>query len=78
VDSLQDILGAKNFQAPDEMTAVKHFIRRRYKSPCQVKLQRGALIVSVPTSALAATIYLEREQLIKACGLKSKLVVRTA
>jgi hypothetical protein len=77
MDSLQEILGKKNFQAPDEMTAVKNFIKRRYKSPCRLKMQRDALIVSVPNSALAATIYLEREQLIKACGLKSKLVVRT-
>jgi hypothetical protein len=77
MDSLQEILGKKNFKAPDEMTAVKEFIQRRYKSSCKVRLQRNALIVSVPNSALAATIYLERQQLIDACGLKSKLVLRT-
>jgi hypothetical protein len=77
MDSIQEILGKKQFQPPDEMTAVKDYINRRYKSQCQIKMQRNALIVSVPNSALAATIYLERQQLIKACGLKSKLVVRT-
>jgi hypothetical protein len=70
-------LGKKDFKAPDELEAVKKYIQRRYKSSCSVKLQRGALIISVPNSGLAATIYLERQQLIKACGLKQKLVVRT-
>jgi len=63
--------------APDEMTAIKAYIKRKYKSNGSVKQQRGALIVSVPNSALAATIYLERQTLIKTLGLKDKLVVRT-
>lgn len=77
MDSLQDILGDKKFAAPDEMSAIKDYIQSKYKSNCTVKQQRGALIVSVPNSALAATIYLERQNLIKACGLKDKLVIRT-
>lgn len=77
VDSLQEILGNKKFAAPDEMTAIKDYIKRKYKSSCTIKQQRGAFIVSVPNSALAATIYLERQTLIKTIGLKDKLVVRT-
>jgi len=77
VDSLQEILGSKKFSAPDEMTAIKEYIKRKYRSRCQVKQQRGAFIVSVPNSALAATIYLERQNLINEVGLKDKLVVRT-
>jgi hypothetical protein len=77
MDSLQDILGANRLAPPDEMIAIKAYIKRRYKSPCQVKLQRDALIVSVSNSALAATIYLERQALIDSCNLTKKLVVRT-
>jgi len=58
MDSLQDILGNKKLAPPDEMAAIKDYVRRRYHSPCQIKLQRGALIVSLPNSALAATIHL--------------------
>jgi hypothetical protein len=76
VDSLQDILGKKNFAPPDEMGAIRIYVKQHYNSACRVKLQRDALILSVPSSALAATIYLERESLIEACGLKKKLVVR--
>lgn len=77
MDSLQEILGGKTFKAPDEMAAIKAYILRKYKSNCTVKQQRGAFIVSVPNSALAATIYLERQTMIKTIGLKDKLVVRT-
>jgi hypothetical protein len=77
MDSLQEILGKKKFQPPDEMTAIKEYVRRRYKSPCKVKLQRNAFIVSVSNSSLAATIYLERQALIDACNLSRRLVIRT-
>ena len=76
MDSLQDILSKKNFAPPDEITVVKDYVMRRYKRPCSVRLERGALILSVRGSGLAATLQLERQTLIKACNLKQKLVIR--
>jgi len=78
VESLGEILGKKNFITPDELAAVKDYVRRRYKSPCTVKLERNALIVSVRSSGLAGTLFLERQSLIKACNVKHRLVIRTA
>jgi hypothetical protein len=60
MDSLQDILGQKNFTPPDEIAVIKDYIKRRYDSPSRVKIEKSTIIVSVPSSALAATIYLER------------------
>jgi hypothetical protein len=77
MDSLQNILGSKNFSPPSEMDAIKDYIKRRYKSTCRVKFERNAIIVSVPSSTLAATIHLERQSLIEACALKQRLVIRT-
>ena len=78
MDSLQDILGSKKFTPPDEMDAIKNYVKDKYKAVAQVKLSRGALIVSVPNSALAATLHLEREKMIDACKIKGKkLVFRT-
>lgn len=76
MDSLQDILGKKSFVTPDEIGTVKSYILRRYESPCRVKLERDNLILMVEGSALAATIRLEQNQLIEACGLKKRLVIR--
>ena len=77
MDSLQDILSKKQFAPPDEMAQLKEYIKRRYNRPCSVKLERGALILSVRGSALAATLQLERERIIEACDLKQKLVIRS-
>lgn len=77
MDSLQEILGKRDFTPPDEIEAIKSYISRRYKSKSRVQLSREALIVSVPSSSLAATIQLERQILIKKCGLTKKLVIRT-
>jgi hypothetical protein len=76
MDSLQDILGQKNFTPPDEINIIKDYIKRRYDSPSRVKIEKTAIIVSVPSSTLAATIYLERQTLIEHCNLKQRLVVR--
>jgi hypothetical protein len=77
VDSLQDIMGKKNFKAPDEIARVKEFISRRYKSPSRVRIERDVIIVQVPSSALAATLHLEQRTMIEACQLKKRLIVRT-
>ena len=76
MDSLQDILGKKNFTPPDEIASVKEFIKRRYNSPSRVRVERDVVIVRVPSSALAATLQLEQRRLIEACGLTKKLVIR--
>ena len=77
MDSLQEILGKKDFTPPDEMQALREYVQRRYKSNSYVKFQRDAIILSVQSSALAATLQLERNSIIKSCNLSKKLVIRT-
>lgn len=76
MDSLQDILGKRDFTPPDEITAVKEFIERRYKSPSRVRVERDVLIVRVPSSALAATLQLEQRIMIDACRITRRLIIR--
>lgn len=79
MDSLQDILGKKNFTQPTEMTAIKAYISRTYQSKCLIKLDRDTLIISVPSSGLAATLQLEKNQLIEKCNLgKKKIVIKNS
>jgi hypothetical protein len=77
MESLQDILGKRDFTPPDEIASVKEFIQRRYKSSSRVRVERDVIIVRVPSNGLAATIQLERNRLIEACNLKKKLIIRT-
>jgi len=76
MDSLQEILGKKDFTPPDEIAAVKEYITRRYNSPSRIRVERDVLIVRVPSSALAATLQLEQRTLIDACGITKKLIIR--
>jgi hypothetical protein len=77
MDSLQDILGKKDFRPPDEIASVKEYIKRRYKSPSTVRVERDVLIVRVPSSALAATLHLEQNRMIEACNINRRLIIRT-
>jgi hypothetical protein len=58
------------------MALIKDYIKRRYQSNSTVKLERGAIIVSVPSPALAATIHLERQRLVDSCRIKKRLFIR--
>ena len=78
MDSIGDVLGKKEFTPPDEIALIKDYVERRYKSKCFIKLQNGNLVLGVKSSALAATIHLERQRLIEACGIRDKkLIIRT-
>lgn len=78
MDSLQDILGQKRFQKPDEMNSIRDYIKRRWQADATVKVQHQTVILTVPSSALAASIQMEKHQLIKACDLgDKKLIIRT-
>jgi hypothetical protein len=77
MDSLQDILGQKDFSPPDEVKALTDYVKRRYNATASVKLSRDALILSVPGSALAATLQLEKNKIEDALRLTKKLVIRT-
>ncbi|HET9850351.1 MAG TPA: hypothetical protein VFP35_01865 [Candidatus Saccharimonadales bacterium] len=76
MDSLQDILSQKDFSPPDEIKSLRDYVKRKYKSNSYIKLEREAVILSVPSSALAATLQLERTAIAEACGLTKKLVIR--
>ncbi len=76
---MNDILSSRRIVAPTEVTSVKAYILEKYKSPCSVKLTKSSLILSLPNSALAATVHMERLDLIKDCSIdkRLRLVIRT-
>ena len=76
MDSLQEIMSRKNFTPPDEMEVIKQYVKRRYKSVCRVKIERDTIVLHLPGSALAATVQMERQQLIEKCNLTKKLFIR--
>ena len=77
MERLGSILGSKKFTPPDEMLAVKDYIKKRYDSSCSVSVEKNTIIISVPNSALAGSLRMEQRELIKKCKLGDKrLVIR--
>lgn len=76
MDSLQDILAAHRFEAPDEIKKLKDYLKAKYNASGRIKTDENSVIVSVPSSALAATLQLERNTIATVCGIKKRLVIR--
>lgn len=76
MESLAEILGRRQFKKPDEMTKLSAYIEERYNVKAQVTQRGKNLIVSIPNSALAGNLQMEKPKIIKACGLKSVLIIR--
>ena len=74
MESLQNILGDKDFTAPDEIGKIKRYIKQRYQSDSQVKIDKDAVIITVPSPALTSTLRLEQRALIEQCGLSDKKI----
>lgn len=76
MDSLQNILANQRFEAPDETKALKNYLKAKYSSDGRIKVDERSVIVSVPSSALAATLQMEREKIARECGIKKRLIIR--
>lgn len=76
MDSLQNILANQRFEAPDEIKALKNYLKAKYSSDGRIKVDERSVIVSVPSSALAATLQMEREKIARECGIKKRLIIR--
>lgn len=76
MDSLQNIMADHRFEAPDEVKALKNYLQSKYGSTGRIKVDEASVVLSVPSSALAATLQLEREKVAKVCGIKKRLVIR--
>ena len=73
---MQDILADHRFETPDEIKALKDYLKTKYNVSGRIKVDENSVIVTVPSSALAATLQLERTAVATACGIKKRLVIR--
>lgn len=58
MDSINQILGAKEFSEPEEFRKIKKFILDEYSAQSIVSISGKYLIISVPSSALASSLRL--------------------
>lgn len=76
MDSLQSILGNKDFDEPQEITSIKKYVQDEFQTEVGVQVRDKDIVVSVPSAALANTLRLRQTEITRRCQLDKKLVFR--
>lgn len=59
MDSLNDILGRKDFDEPAESLAIKKYVQDRYDEAVAVTVRENEIIIAAPSAALANTLRMQ-------------------
>jgi len=76
MDSLNDILGRKDFEEPPEAMAIKTYVLERFHSSVAVSIKPEAIIVTARSAALAGTLRLHTQELRSTIQTDKRLIFR--
>ena len=76
MDSLQDILSDKNFDAPDEIAAIKEFVHKKYNMDVTVQVRDQNIIVVVSSAPLATRLRYDMPALKTAANTTKRITFR--
>ncbi len=76
MDSLNDILGRKDFDEPPEMASIKKYIQDEFQVAVGVQVRDHDIIIEVPNAALANTLRLRSPDIKRRCQLDKRLTFR--
>ncbi len=76
MDSLQDILGKRNFDEPPEIEAIKTFIRKTFSSDVSVSVQAHSITITTASAGLAGSLRPLLHKLKKELDTDKKLFIR--
>ena len=78
MSSIGDILAKRDLQEPPEIGLIKQYVQDKFKSNVSVTVQDQQIIIAAPSAALAGTLRLHSQDLVKVCQTDKKLVFRIA
>ena len=76
MDSLNDILGRKDFDEPPEALAIKKYVREQFDETVAVTIRNNDIIIAAPNAALASTLRMRVLQLQRLIGEKKRFIFR--
>jgi hypothetical protein len=76
MDSLNDILGNKDFDEPPEMTSIKKYVQDEFKMAVGVQVRDRNIVINVPSAALANTLRLRVPDIKRRCQIDKRLTFR--
>jgi hypothetical protein len=75
MDSLNDILGNKNFDEPAEVVSLKKYVRDNFKVEVSVAVRDRNLIINVQSAALANMLRLRSPEIKRRCQITDKKLI---
>lgn len=75
-NSLADVLANKDFDEPDEMKAIKLFVKKNYQTDVEIQLREREIIVTTQSAALANTLRLKLPEIRKLAATDKRIVLR--
>lgn len=76
MDSLNDILGQKDFDEPPEMTSIKKYVQDEFQTAVGVQVRDRDIVIEVPSAVLANTLRLRVPDIRRRCQIDKRLTFR--
>lgn len=76
MQSLQDIIGRKDFDTPPEIEIIKTFVRKTFSSDVGVQIQAYSITITTPSAALAGSLRPLLHKLKKELETDKKIFIR--
>lgn len=76
MQSLFDILGAKDYDEPSEVAEIKAYIKSQFNIAVAVTVQKHVMIIHVQSAALAGSLRPRLHKLAKQLKTDKKLIIR--
>lgn len=76
MQSLSDIMGNKDFGLPAEVTDIKAYVQRHFKSDVGVTVQERTIIITTRSAALAGSLRPHMYKLKEQLKTEKRLIIR--
>lgn len=76
MQSLQDIIGSKDFDQPPEIEIIKTFVRKAFSADVQVITQTHSITITTPSASLAGSLRPLLHKLKRELDTDKKLFIR--
>jgi hypothetical protein len=76
MDSLKDLLSAKNLDEPTEVTALREYCQDLFQFTPKISIKNDCVWMLVPNGILATELRMRLPEINRRCGLTKKLVIR--
>ena len=76
MDSLKDLMGRKDFDIPKEVVVIKDFVRKKFQTDVDVKLQPRSITIVVSSASLASSLRMSLPELYTKLNDQKRIFIR--